>query len=284
MLIRNLLRLAVTLLCLTGSAFGEPAAANASDSPPAQPEIAEAEIARGSAEFERIADLVLQLNRVSAQHGAVSPSPEAPPLEAKSIARQLALFEEFRLRQQARSPDRGLPEPEASQLRTALRDARATTERARHEALRRLEQLTRFAELSRLYVLPAPDAEGNVPLLNAPRAVVRDYLERQLARVSVLCGYAAPYVRLLDNLPPIDAAQPVSDRLPTYWRNTLQEFHRAIQLRDRAGAVGRLERLFLDGFQTPDSANAAEEEGFDLFSASRRQLLGQQGVRLTPAR
>lgn len=275
---------------------GESPAADAPPSVPPAPtdSVAEAVIARQSAEFAQLFPLITEnarlaqsLTGVPSDGGALKPispaqrTPERDAARAREVrATQAALN---KLLQDARREKLSTAAPARSVSATAaVSSAFAALHQARFEALSALAQIKVLAERSRLYASETDAASGGVFALGSA-AVTKDYLSRQLSRVAVLCDHAAPYLTFLDNCSAVTAATAEEDRLPVYWKNTRNELLRATQGQDPHGAVGRLESLFLDVLVDLTPENRVERlaqlpmndemSGLDLFSERRRQLL-----------
>ncbi|RDS79921.1 hypothetical protein DWU98_15900 [Dyella monticola] len=135
---------------------------------------------------------------------------------------------------------------------------------------------------SQLYNPPAQDGtDDSTPLFDlGSTPVLQDYLDRQLARVQVLAGYAAPFVTLLKGVTGVNNSQRVNTHTDTYWGNTISELNRAVQFADPAGQVAQLNDFFLKQLATLTYANctsvlngyASPAVGNDLFSEQRKAI------------
>ncbi|HUA79147.1 MAG TPA: type VI secretion protein IcmF/TssM N-terminal domain-containing protein, partial [Dyella sp.] len=115
---------------------------------------------------------------------------------------------------------------------------------------------------------------GSVPVLQA-------YLDRQLTRVQVLAGYAAPFVTLLRGAAGVNNSQRGNLQTDSYWGNTIGELNRAVQFADPAGQAAQLNDFFLKQLAGLTYANCTSTlngyvspiVGNDLFSARREAML-----------
>lgn len=158
------------------------------------------------------------------------------------------------------------------------------------DALNRIDDL---ALDSRLYQpKPSGDADGAASVkiyAFSDAAAIRDYLQRQRDRISVLANYAEPYVRFLDATAALgqtgDREQAVSGR--TRWHATLAELKRYQAAKDGGSTLGVLEGYFTqtlaqiayDNCARLLEKGAAVADAPDLFSTSHGELIEQNSVR-----
>lgn len=115
---------------------------------------------------------------------------------------------------------------------------------------------------------------GTTPVLQA-------YLDRQLMRVQVLSGYAAPFVTLLKQADGVNNSHRLNTQTDDYWGKTIDELNRAVQFADPAGQVAQLNDFFLKQLAGMSYANcvsvlnsyAPPNPGNDLFSDRRESVL-----------
>nr|WP_244962460.1 type VI secretion system protein [Oleiagrimonas soli] len=153
----------------------------------------------------------------------------------------------------------------------------------RNYASDRLADVSGLAVASQLYD-PAvqSDSEGDAHVfdLGAP-AVLQSYLNRQIERVQVLAGYAAPFVTLLKNSAGSDDSQRKNDQTDAFWGNTIDALNSAVQFSDPAGQAAKLDDFFTKQLQpmTFDNCSATLDAytsptvGNDLFSQRREAML-----------
>ena len=110
-------------------------------------------------------------------------------------------------------------------------------------------------------------------------AVTQDFLARQLARTSVLLGYAQPYVTLLQNTDGSNDARRPNVANSAYWSNSITELNRYVQFTDANGQVSSIEKLITSLAQVKKSdckswlsAYQSANFGNDLFSMTRQKL------------
>lgn len=147
-----------------------------------------------------------------------------------------------------------------------------------------------LAEASRLYA-PQPPASGDALFAFGSLPVVRDFLQRQLARAEVLGSYAQPFLALIDGAG-ADTAARQNQQTADYWRNTLAEIERYTKGKEPAGQVANLDALFVDQLTGMTYDNCAArlaayvppESGNDLFSARRRSLEAAVALRCSDRR
>ncbi len=152
------------------------------------------------------------------------------------------------------------------------------------DMLLRVDNLT---EQSRLYEpLPTnPTTEDGVPTLYllGDNSAIKDYLARQRDRVSVLAGYATPFVNYLARSPAVvdSGVRPTAAR-PAWWQSTLDEIkHYRDAVPDSAQI--ELEDYFKKTLGQLDYDNCAQRldqpepsnDRNDLFSQRRRALAAQ---------
>lgn len=212
-------------------------------------------------------------------------APEAEPALFR-VSLQATARSEQRLARASTQFDQTL-EPLLSVLRMANQDgldesAANIAKCARDYSADSLGRVAALAAESRIYD-PDRTAGGRYPDLGS-EAITVDYLDRQVARAQVLSGYAAPYVRFLQNTDPVDDTHRPNEQTAPYWNNTIAELNRWVQFRDAAGQVGMLRDLFLNQLARFDTNGCAKVQGErpavpgnDLFS--RRRLYLEERLR-----
>jgi type VI secretion system protein ImpL len=214
-------------------------------------------------------------------------APEAdPPLFRVSL--QATARSEQRLARTSAQFDQTL-EPLLAVLRMAAQDGLADSganiaKCARDYSADSLGRVAALAAESRLYDPDRAAGSGRYPDLGS-EAITVDYLDRQVARAQVLAGYAAPYVRFLQNTDAVDDTHLPNEQTAPYWNNTIGELNRWVQFRDAAGQVGQLRDLFLNQLAKFDAAgcgklqgdHAQPAPGNDMFS--RRRLYLEERLR-----
>lgn len=155
------------------------------------------------------------------------------------------------------------------------------TQCARNYALYALRTIQNLSEASGLYEPVASGGDESDPdrLLFelGGEAQAKDYLDRQLSRVQVLAGYAAPFIALLKNTDGVSDA-PLPAESGGYWDATLQELNRYVQFKVPNGQVAllhdffgkQLTRLTADDCDRILAAYTPAPYGNDLFSRRRR--------------
>jgi type VI secretion system protein ImpL len=153
---------------------------------------------------------------------------------------------------------------------------------AQNYASNELLNVMDLASSSHLYDVPAQsssdDSTGVFDLGSVP--VLQAYLQRQLARMQVLGGYAAPFVTLLSNSNGLDNSGRLNVQTSQYWGDTISEINRAVQFADPAGQAAQLDDFFLKQLATLSYANCASvlgsysppAVGNDFFSGRRTAM------------
>lgn len=109
-----------------------------------------------------------------------------------------------------------------------------------------LQQVSSLAEQSRLYSPRSVASDSDSLRFDWPSARLPDELQKNLARVKVLAGYATPYVNWLNQT---DQQTRASDlravSLASYWSNTLNELNTYLQATGEAIQLNALEEILL---------------------------------------
>ncbi|RAP57892.1 type VI secretion system protein [Oleiagrimonas sp. MCCC 1A03011] len=152
----------------------------------------------------------------------------------------------------------------------------------RNYASDRLADVSGLAVASQLYDPPVQSADdsSNSVFDLGPPAVVQSYLSRQLERVQVLAGYAAPFVTLLKNSTGTNDSQRKNDQTDAFWGNTIDALNSAVQFSDPAGQTAKLDDFFVKQLQPMTYDNCAatlaaykgSTLGNDLFSKRREAM------------
>jgi type VI secretion system protein ImpL len=152
---------------------------------------------------------------------------------------------------------------------------------AQQFAIKQLQMISLLSEESRLYAPPrnALETDDYLFVLDTT-AVKRDYLNQQLGRVSVLAGYARPFIRYLQTS---KAGVKSADETyaQVFWKNTITALENHWKFKAQHGPVALLEQLYLNRIhgltlsRCPHrfDTNVNEPEfGNDLFSKYRYSL------------
>ena len=156
-------------------------------------------------------------------------------------------------------------------------------------AVEALRQVSMLAEQSQLYAPRfAAALDPDHLSFDWPSARLQDELQKSLARVQVLAGYAAPYVNWLNHTEQLErASAPRAASLASYWSNTLNELNTYSQATGEAVQLNALETLLqtdAQGLTFSDChlklANMKQPPfGNDLFSEQRRRLMSMLSLK-----
>lgn len=236
--------------------------------------------------FDRVAKAQLRQVMNDAMRSP-SPAEDAAPflqgLDVVSVADQQLL-------QQSSDFSRAL-EPLLSVLRLYNQfgfdaSGKLVTKCARDFASESLGRISGLVSASRLYDPEAGPPDGLLVNLGST-PVIRDYLDRQVARAQVLTGYADPFVNLLRNTDGVNDVMTDKARTLPYWSNTINELTRYVQFKEPGGQVAALDTLFLKTVADLNYVNCGKtlaayqpaEDGNDMFAVRRKKLLKQLSQR-----
>jgi type VI secretion system protein ImpL len=158
---------------------------------------------------------------------------------------------------------------------------------ARNYASGMLLDASGLASASQLYAPASLEGDADdAPVFDlGSTPVLQAYLDRQLQRMQVLSGYAAPFVSLLKNSQGVDGPRQ-NAQTDTYWDNTIGELNSAIQFSETSGQVARLNDFFLKqmapmtfgGCNAMLDAYKSPAAGNDFFSIRRQDMEKTAGM------